>query len=106
MKGIALYDRLKEKDAWDVYYCLRNYPGGLDSIIREFRDQVNHELVKEGLAKLADKFASIEHIGPKSVADFEGIMDQEAREYLIRDAYERVHYLLKGLGVNVDEKMK
>lgn len=100
MKGMALHDRLKEKDAWDVYYCLRNYPDGLDGIIEEFRDQVNNELVKEGLVKLADKFASIEHIGPKSVADFEEVTDKEAREYLIRDAYERVHYLLERLGIN------
>jgi len=22
IKGMALYDRLKEKDAWDIYFCL------------------------------------------------------------------------------------
>jgi hypothetical protein len=27
MKGMALRDRLKEKDAYDIYYCLRHYPG-------------------------------------------------------------------------------
>jgi hypothetical protein len=100
MKGMALHDRLKEKDAWDVYYCLRNYPDGLDGIVEKFSDQIDNELVKEGLAKLADKFASTEHIGPKSVADFEEVIDEDAREYLKRDAYERVHYLLERLGIN------
>ncbi len=100
MKGMALNDRLKEKDAWDVYYCLRNYPDGLDGIKEEIRKQVDNVLVKEGLAKLADQFASTEHIGPKSVADFEEVTDKESRDYLIRDAFERVHYLLEGLGVN------
>jgi len=33
MKGMALDDRLKEKDAWDIYYCIQNYPGGLDHLI-------------------------------------------------------------------------
>jgi hypothetical protein len=28
-KGMALNDSLKEKNAWDIYYCTRNYPGGL-----------------------------------------------------------------------------
>lgn len=35
MKGMALDDRLKEKDAWDVYYCVRNYPGGLHALTAE-----------------------------------------------------------------------
>jgi hypothetical protein len=100
MKGMALHDRLKEKDAWDVYYCLRNYPKGLDGIKEEISKQVDNVLVKEGLAKIADKFASTEHMGPQSVADFEEVTDEESREYLIRDAYERVQYLLEGLGVN------
>ena len=34
MKGMALEDRLKEKDAWDIYYCVLNYPGGLDAFSR------------------------------------------------------------------------
>jgi hypothetical protein len=29
MKGMALATRLKEKDAWDIYYCVRWYPGEL-----------------------------------------------------------------------------
>lgn len=99
MKGMALHDRLKEKDAWDVYYCLRNYPKGLDGIKEEIHKQVNNVLVREGLTKLADKFASTEHMGPKWVADFEEVTDEESREYLIRDAYERVQYILEGLGV-------
>lgn len=28
MKGMALSDRLKEKDAWDIYFTVTNYPGG------------------------------------------------------------------------------
>ena len=29
MKGMALADRMKEKDAWDIYYCLTHHPGGI-----------------------------------------------------------------------------
>lgn len=28
MKGHALNGRLKQKDAYDIYYCIRNYRGG------------------------------------------------------------------------------
>jgi hypothetical protein len=33
MKGMALHDRLKEKDAWDIYYCTKNYTGGIDKLV-------------------------------------------------------------------------
>ena len=99
MKGMALYDRLKEKDAWDIYFCLYNYPGGLDALVREFQPHINRGLVREGLIKIAEKFASLEHVGPKFVADFEELTDPFEREFLQRDAYERVNYLLEQLGI-------
>ncbi len=100
MKGMALHDRIKEKDAWDVYYCLRNYPGGLDKVFDEFYDFLDNSLVKEGMEKLADKFSSPDHLGPKMVADFEEVTDWEARQFLQRDAYERVHYLIERIRVH------
>jgi hypothetical protein len=38
-------------------------------------------------------------MGPKFVADFEDIQDQNERAQRTRDAFERVDYLLKALGV-------
>ena len=99
MKGMALADRMKEKDAWDIYYCLVHHPDGLDRLIEEFRTYIDNELVREGLIKISDKFVSPEHVGPKQVADFEAITDVEEREALQRDAFERVNYLLEKLGI-------
>jgi hypothetical protein len=31
MKGMALADRLKEKDAWDIYFCLKHHSGGVEN---------------------------------------------------------------------------
>jgi len=53
----------------------------------------------EGLEKIAKHFASETHLGPKFVADFEELTDLDAREVLQRDAYEKVSYLLKNLGI-------
>jgi hypothetical protein len=86
MKGMALHDRMKEKDAWDIYYCLRNYPSGLEGLVGEFRPHRTHGLVKEGLSKIADKFQSAEHIGPRFVADFAEVSDPEERAVVRRDA--------------------
>ncbi len=103
MKGMAMADRLKSKDAWDIYYCLQEYPGGLDAIVDEFRPQLAHGLVREGLEKIAAQFASERHVGPKSVADFEEVTNTEAREFIQRDVFERVHYLLSQLGIVKDQ---
>lgn len=99
MKGMALHDRMKEKDAWDIYFCLRNFPGGLDRLASEFQPYIGNALVREGLLKINDKFASPSHVGPKFVADFEGTLDAESRERLIRDGYERVNYFMRALGL-------
>jgi hypothetical protein len=99
MKGMALYDRLKEKDAYDVYFCLKNYPGGREALVEEFRSHVSHSLVKEALGKIAEKFASLEHVGPVQVADFMLLDDAEEREQVQRDAFELVDYLVRQLVV-------
>jgi len=99
MKGMALNDRLKEKDAWDICFTVTNYPGGLDVLAEEFRPHLGNRLVQEGMRKIAEKFASPDHMGPKFVADFEDIQDQDARAIRTRDAYERVNHLLSMLGV-------
>ncbi len=99
MKGMALDDRLKEKDAWDIYNCVRNYPGGLDALADGLRPHLGHGLVKEGLQKIMRHFASTSHVGPTAVADFEEITDSEERELIQRDACERVSYVLSRLGV-------
>lgn len=99
MKGIALDDRLKEKDAWDIYYCIQNYPDGIDGLVEEFRPHMHHGLVREGLEKIAKHFSSETHLGPRFVADFEELTDLDAREVLQRDAYEKVNYLLEKLGI-------
>lgn len=102
MKGMALEDRLKEKDAWDIYYCLLCYPGGIDALVEEFRPHLSHGLVQEGLAKIAKHFSSLEAIGPRFVADFEEANGREERERIIRDAFERVGAFLKGLGLTYE----
>ena len=98
MKGMALYDRLKEKDSWDIYYCLLHYPKGLDNLVEAFRPFIENKLVIEGLKKIGEKFVSPDHIGPKHVADFEQILEKEEKDRIQRDAFERVNYLLHSLG--------
>ena len=96
MKGMALKYRLKEKDAWDIYYCVQYYRGGVDELIEEFRPMLEHGLVKEALGNIAEKFASPTAIGPTHIANFDEIEDAAEREIIQRDAYERTNYFFSG----------
>jgi hypothetical protein len=99
MKAMALAGRLMEKDAWDIYYCIRYYPGGINKLVKEFQPHLENGLVQEALVIIAEKFASHEHVGPKHVADFDDIRDSEERAQVQRDAFERVNALLSGLEI-------
>jgi len=98
MKCMALKTRLKEKDAWDIYYCVRHFPGGIDALITELHTLLGHDLVQEALTNLAEKFSSPSAVGPTHVVNFEEIDDLSERELIQRDAYERISYLLSNLG--------
>ena len=94
MKGMAMFDRMKEKDAYDIFFCIDHFPGGAAKLSSEFVKFKGNKLVLEGLEKIRGKFASIEHVGPKWVADFLEITEKEDREIVIRRAYEKVNELL------------
>ncbi len=99
MKGIAMEDRRKAKDAYDVYFVLQNYPGGVDEVVKSFRPHLKLGLVQEGLKKLAGKFASLDHVGPRDAAEFEEALDRDERGIRQRDAFEKVNHLLRQLGM-------
>jgi hypothetical protein len=99
MKGMALYDRLKEKDAWDIYFCIQHFSGGIPALAEEFRQLLPDRLVEEGLAKIRSKFSDINAIGPGYVVAFEEISDPDEAARLRRDAFERVTALLDLLDV-------
>lgn len=97
MKSFAMRDRLKEKDPWDIYYCLKNYSGGIDAILKEFKKLGNKNVVHEAVLVLSEKFNSIDAVGPVHVADFEDATDAEERAFLQRDSFEHVQFLISKL---------
>ena len=94
MKGMALYDRLKEKDAWDIYYCIKHFEGGYDALAKIFAPLMSETLVSEGLRKMRSKFLMLDSMGPVSVMKFEEAEEREERERIQRDAFEQVNALL------------
>jgi predicted nucleotidyltransferase len=97
MKAMAMNGRLKEKDAWDIYYCIRHYPGGVDALVEEIRPFYGHGLVQEALSHLSSRFSSPSAVGPTHVVDFDDITDPGDRALRQRDAFERIQYFLNAL---------
>jgi len=93
MKAMAMRGRLKRKDPYDIYYCLRYFPEGMDKIVGHVKLLRENALVKEALEILREKFDSPEHVGPSHIAEFLELSDPDEADRTKRDAYERVLYL-------------
>jgi hypothetical protein len=104
MKGIALHSRLKEKDAYDIYFTVRHYGGGIEELASAFRPHISNRLVLEGLSKIRSKFKGVDSLGPVNVAEFMEITDSDELETIIRDAFERVAGFLDALGIDPFEE--
>ena len=103
MKGMALWTRKKPKDAYDIFYVVENYPGGMNALLEAFEAFKSHGLVIEALGKIRAKFQSPEYIGPAWVADFQAIQDPEEVERVKRDAFEKISTFLDKLGIKTYE---
>ena len=99
MKGMALWQRMKEKDAYDIYFTILHFPGGIESLVEIFKPVTDNNLVKEGLGKILAKFNGINSIGPTWLVKFLDIEDNDERERVKRDCFERVAALMEKLRI-------
>lgn len=94
MKTAAI-GRGKAKDAYDIYFLIKHYNGGVKELAKQFQNLGDKQIVLDMKQKLNEKFASKEHSGSNDVADFMDILDEEDFEMIKRDAYEQVQALLQ-----------
>lgn len=100
-KGMALWDRLKEKDAFDIFFCCRYYPGGVDALAEIIKPVIGNKLAQEGLGKIKARFNEINAIGPVGVAIFMEIEDLDERARIQREAFEFVNKLMELLKIEL-----
>lgn len=102
MKGHALMRRQKRKDAYDVYYCIRNYEGGPEALAEVCRPLLEIEDAREGYHGIAEKFEREDTIGPVWVRQFvDGtphIGDRTPAQWQA-DAFGQVHAWMRALGL-------
>ncbi|AMP39484.1 MULTISPECIES: nucleotidyl transferase AbiEii/AbiGii toxin family protein [Ralstonia solanacearum species complex] len=102
MKGYALNNRLKRKDAYDIYYCIRNYRGQGEALAEECRPLLASESALQGYRLIASKFNGVDDFGPTSVRQFledSDALGEMTPEQCQRDAFEQVDAWLKAIGL-------
>jgi hypothetical protein len=70
LKGLAFHIRGENKDAYDLFYLLRNYGRGVSDVVAELRPLFPDESAAKALEYLRADFKDSESIGPRRVAEF------------------------------------
>ena len=102
MKGYAIANRLKRKDAYDIYYSIRNFPDGIDALVEATRPLLDVQSARQGYCLISDKFRNIEDFGPTSVRRFvEGsyLLGNRTADQWQQDAFGQVDAWLRGLSL-------
>ncbi len=102
MKGAAIHNRQKQKDAYDIYYSVRNYPGGAGALAEACRPLLEHEDGAAGYQWIAEKFETVDSFGPTCVRNFvenSHILGERSADAWQQDAFGQVDAWLKALGL-------
>ncbi|AUU93305.1 nucleotidyl transferase AbiEii/AbiGii toxin family protein [Phytobacter diazotrophicus] len=102
MKGHALNGRKKHKDAYDVYYCIRNYKEGPAALARECRPLLDHDSAVSGYRFIDEKFETLESYGPHSVKQFveeTAALGERTADQWQQDAFGQVDIWLRELTI-------
>jgi hypothetical protein len=70
LKALAFRSRGENKDAYDLYYFIRNFGAGIGDIATALKPLINEAEVKQTLNILEYDFAVHDSIGPVQVAQF------------------------------------
>lgn len=70
LKAIAFRNRGSEKDAYDLVYVVRNWPGGPEAVAGRWTALSAHPALAAALAVLQADFLSEQAVGPRSASRF------------------------------------
>ena len=102
MKGYAITNRLKQKDAYNIYYSIRNFPGGVDALVAVTRPLLEFETARTGYLHISEKFRHLDDFGPTCVRQFVGrpdVLEERTADQWQQDAFGQVDAFLSAPGL-------
>ena len=102
MKGYAIAKRLKHKDAYDIYYSIRKFPGGIEALVTATEPLLAFETARAGYLHIAEKFRNPDDFGPTSVRKFvdrPDMLAERTADQWQQDAFGQVNAWLSALGL-------
>ena len=102
MKGHAINNRLKQKDAYDIYYSIRNFPGGVDALAAATRPLLDFETARTGYLHISEKFRHLDDFGPTCVRQFVNrpdMLGERTADQWQQDAFGQVDAWLSASGL-------
>jgi hypothetical protein len=103
MKGYALVGRDKKKDAYDIYFSVRNYAGGPPALAVDCAKLMGDGVARKGYEHIASKFRHADDFGPKTVRlflDESAALGEMTPQQVQTDAFMQVSELLTRLGLH------
>jgi len=94
MKAAALKGRTKPKDAYDIYHMLKNYPGGVSELKKEFENYLKKPIIIETFRILNEHFNSVEGKGPLAIITFSPEDDEETTDFVKQESFQLVQALI------------
>ena len=107
MKGFALDGRYKQKDGYDVYYCVRNFPGGPEALADACRPLLEYEDAADGYLHIDKKFETVDSLGPVSVRQFveeTDVLQERTAAQWQQDAFGQIDAWLRILGLRTESE--
>jgi len=102
MKGYAVHNRLKQKDAYDIYYCIHNYPEGIDALAKDCLPLMRLPSGATGYGFINEKFDGVDGFGPTCVRNFvqeSKILGDRTPDQWQQDAFGQIDAWLRAIGV-------
>lgn len=96
LKALAFNNRGENKDAFDLFYVLKNYGNGVSDVVERFRRLKPHTELNRAFEIICRDFATEDSVGPRRVSEF---IHAEPDDETLADVVSFVTRLLTELGV-------
>ena len=103
MKGYAIANRLKRKDAYDIYYSVRNFPDGIDALVEATRPLLDVGSALQGYSSISEQVSECRRFrtGEREKVRRRPptLLGDRTADQWQQDAFGQVDAWLRGLGL-------